>query len=50
MFEEFIRNARTNRYNIMCAIDAHKNIKEQNVMMEAAVVVINYHQIKQQKH
>ena len=23
MFEEFIRNARTDRYNIMCSIDAH---------------------------
>ena len=22
--EEFIRNARTDRYNIMCSIDAHK--------------------------
>ena len=24
MFEEFIRNARTGRYNIMCYIDAHE--------------------------
>ena len=25
MFEGFIRNARTDRYNIMCDIDAHEN-------------------------
>ena len=24
MFEGFIRNARTDRYNIMCSIDAHE--------------------------
>ena len=24
MLEEFIRNARTNRYNIMCSIGAHE--------------------------
>ena len=24
MFEEFIRNARTDRYNLMCYIDAHE--------------------------
>ena len=24
VFEEFIRNARTDRYNIMCSIDAHE--------------------------
>ena len=24
VFKEFIRNARTDRYNIMCSIDAHK--------------------------
>ena len=23
LFEEFIRNARTDRYNTMCSIDAH---------------------------
>ena len=26
VFEEFIRNARTDRYNIMCYIDAHGKI------------------------
>ena len=24
VFEEFIRNARTDRYNIMCSVDAHE--------------------------
>ena len=24
MFEEFIRNSRTDRYNILCSIDAHE--------------------------
>ena len=38
-FEELIRYARTDRYNIMCSIDAHGKIY-QNMMMEAAVVVI----------
>ena len=40
IFEGFIRNTRTDRYNIMCTIDAHKNIIHQNMIMEAAVVVI----------
>ena len=26
MFEGFIRNSRTDRYNILCAIDAHEKI------------------------
>ena len=50
LFEGFIRNARTDRYNIMCAIDEHEKIIHPNMMMEAPVVVIQYHQIKQQKH
>ena len=50
VFEGFIRNARTYRYNIMCSIDAHKKIIHQNMMTEAAVVGIHYHQIQQQKH
>ena len=45
MFEGFIRNARNDRYNIMCAIDAYKKSIHQNMMMEAVVVVINCHQI-----
>ena len=24
MFEELVKNTRTDRYNIMCSIDAHK--------------------------
>ena len=47
MFEEFIRNERTDRYNIMCYIDANKKI-HQNMMTESEVV--HYHQIQQHKH
>ena len=50
LLEEFIRNSRTDRYNIMCSVDAHKKLIHQNIMMEAAVVVIHYHQIQQQKN
>ena len=50
VFEGFIRNARTDIYNIMCYIDAHKKLIHQNMIMEAAVVVIHYHQIQKQKH
>ena len=32
VFEGFIRNERTDIYNIMCAIDAHKKI-HQNMMI-----------------
>ena len=49
VFEELITNERTYRYNIMCYIDAHQKIIHQNMIMEAAVVVIYYHQIQQQK-
>ena len=50
VFEGFIRNERTDRYNIMRSIDAHGKLIHQNTLMEAGVVVIHYHQIKQQKH
>ena len=50
VLEEFIRNAITDRYNIMCSIDAHENIVHHILMMVAAVEVINYHQIQQQKY
>ena len=50
MLEGFIRNERTDIYNIMCDIDAHKKSIHQNMMMEEAVVIIPYHQIQQQKH
>ena len=51
VFEGFIRNARTNRYNIMCSIDAHEKLIHQNmIMMESDVVVIHYYQIQQKKH
>ena len=40
VFEEFIRNSRTERYNLMCSIDAHEKIIHQNMVMEAALVVI----------
>ena len=43
VFEEFIRNVRTYRYNVMCSIDAHEKRTHQNMMMEAAVVFIQYH-------
>ena len=39
--EEFIRNARTERYDIMCSIDEHEQIIHQNMMMEATLVVIH---------
>ena len=50
LFGEFIRNARTDRYNIMYSIGAHEKIIHQNMMVEAALLVIHYHQIQQQKH
>ena len=50
VFEGFIRNTRTDRYNIMCYIDADEQLIHQNIMMEAVVVVIHYHKIQQQKH
>ena len=50
VFESFIRNARTNRYNIMCYIDAHENSINYLVMMESAAGVVHYRQIQQQKH
>ena len=50
MFEGFIRNARTGRYNIRCSIDAHEKSMNSVVMMEAAVGIFQYHQIQQQKH
>ena len=49
MFEEFIRNARTDIYILMCSIDAHEK-NNHGTMMEAAVLVIQYHKIQQQKH
>ena len=50
VLEGFIRNAITERYNIMCSIDAHDKLIHQNIMMEEEVVVIHYHQIQQKKH
>ena len=50
MFEVFIINAKTDRYNIMCSIDSHEELIYQNMMMEAAVGFIHYHQIQQQEH
>ena len=43
MFEELIRNERSDRYNIVCSIDAHEKIIHQNMIMEEAVVVIQHH-------
>ena len=34
----------------VCYIDADENFIHHNIMMEAVVVVINYHQFQQQKH
>ena len=45
LFEVFIRNARTDRYNIMCSIDAHKNVINHLVIMSAVVGVVHYRQI-----
>ena len=50
MFEEFIRNKITDRYNPMCSIDANEKRIRHNMMMEAAVVIILYHLTQQQKH
>ena len=38
LFEEFIINERTDRYNLMCSIEAHEK-NYHNMMMEAAVRV-----------
>ena len=40
VFEEFIRNERTDRYNIVCSIYEHKKIIHHNMMMASALVVI----------
>ena len=50
VFEGFIRKAITDRYIIMCSIDAHEKLIHQNMMMEAEVADIHYHRIQQQKH
>ena len=50
LFEVFIRNSRIYRYKIMCSIDAHEKLIRQNMIMEAAVGFVHYHQIQQQKH
>ena len=50
VFEQFIRNSRTDRYNIMCDIDSHEKLIHQNMIMESAVVFIHYHKIQQQKY
>ena len=42
VFEEFIRNVRTDRYNLMCSIDAHEKRVHRYMTMEAVVVVIQY--------
>ena len=43
--ENFVRNARTDIYNIMCSIDAHAKIIHHEIMMETVVVVIHYYKI-----
>ena len=50
VFEGLIRNAITDRYNIMCAIDAHEKYNQSGHDDGKAVVVIHYHQIQQQNH
>ena len=50
LFEGFIRNERTDRYNIMGDIYAHEKLIHHNMMMEAAVVVILCRQIQQQNN
>ena len=51
VFEAFIINSRTDRYNIMCSIDAHeREINHPAVMMAVAVGFVHYQQIQQQKH
>ena len=50
VFEEFIRNERTDRYTIMFSIDDNEKRIHQKMMTESAVVIIQYHKIQQQKH
>ena len=50
LFEGFIRNTRTDRYNIMCFIDSQKKEHQNLVMISEAVGFIHYHKIQQQKH
>ena len=50
VFEGFIRNTRTEIYNIMCSIDAHEKSINNIAMMAEAVGVVHYHQIQKQKH
>ena len=50
VFEVFTRNARTDRYNITCSIDAH--LKEHQSSCDDCICggVVHYHQIQQQKY
>ena len=50
MFEGFIRNARTGRYNIMCSINEHENSINHRAVMVSEVGVVHYQKIQQQKH
>ena len=51
VFEGFIRNARTDRYNIMCSIDEHEK-EHQSYFDDGSRGGggFHYHQIQQQKH
>ena len=51
LFEGFIINARTNRYNIIFLLMHMKNIiNNLDVMMASAVGVVHYQQLQRQKH
>ena len=51
LFEAFIINARSDRYNIMCYIDVFEDkLNILDMMVAAAVGVVHYQQIQQQKY
>ena len=51
LFEGFIINARTGRYDIICSIYAYERyINHLSFMVAAAVEIVQYHKIQQQQH
>ena len=51
LFEAFVINARSDRYNIMCYIDVFEDkLNILDMMVAAAVGVVHYQQIQQQKY
>ena len=46
-FEDFITQARTDRYNIMCSLVAHDRLKDNKNTMKAVSVIDKYQMMQQ---